>query len=107
MTLPAEVEIGPFTYEVSTDEDDIDDLAPSAFGAIDPVQLLIALEPGQDIGQMRDSLLHEVLHGACFVASLDQDTDLEILEDVIRRVSPVLLDVIRRNPLLVSFLIEP
>lgn len=105
--IPQTVEIGPFTYDISIDPADIDALGASLFAAIDPTSLLIALEPAQDQGQMRDSLLHEILHGTTFVAGLDVDIEPEVLEDVIRRMSPILLGVLRDNPDLVSFLVAP
>lgn len=105
--MPTEIEIGPFTYDVSLDEADIDELAPEAFAAIDPMALLIALEPAQGEDQMRDSLLHEILHGIVFATGVDQDIDAETIERLIRPLSTGLLDVLRRNPAVVAFLVAP
>jgi hypothetical protein len=107
--LPATVEIGPFTYDVTTDPAEIDTITTDAvLAAIDPASLLIGIEPTQDLGQMRDSLLHEVLHGITFVNGLDMEIDAAQLEEIVNRVSPLLLDTIRRNTALVAFLLaEP
>lgn len=105
--VPAEVQIGPFTYDISTDPADLDAISDEpVYAAINPSSLLIALEATQDIGQLRDSLLHEILHGVTFVAGLDQDIAPEMLEEIIYRVSPVLLDTLRRNPEVLGFLVS-
>lgn len=65
-------------------------------------RILIRAELGAD--QARDTLLHEILHGLLDVAGLMRDED-EREESIVHALSPLLLDALRRNPRLVSYLV--
>lgn len=57
----------------------------------------IAVDLDQGPDQLRDSLLHEVLHVCLGMLGKDADETVELL-------SPVLLDTLRGNPALVTWL---
>lgn len=71
-----------------------------ALGATDFNRSTIRLRGGgeQSASQLRDTLLHEVLHIVGHVTALDFE------EDTILRMTPVLLTILRDNPALVKFL---
>jgi hypothetical protein len=78
-----------------------------AYGRTSARAQLIELAADQPPANMRDSLLHEVLH-ACFAqTSLASDRSWERREEqVVRALTPVLLQVLRSNPKLVRALLE-
>lgn len=53
--------------------------------------------------QQRDTLLHEVLHGVLTVTGLSLKAKLE--EDIINRMTPILLDTLRSNRWLTDYLL--
>lgn len=64
-------------------------------------RLRIEVRADQADGSKRDTVLHEVLHA---IHSL---LGMEVEESLVHALTPVLLDVLRANPELVSFLTEP
>ncbi len=108
MKLPGKVHVGPHTYRVICDtaamnaecRDASEDLA----GRCSHRTLTIHVDPDQARSQMRDTLLHEVLHAVANMTALDNEWGDEQEEEVILRLAPALLDVLRRNPRLVEFL---
>ena len=107
-TPPATIQVGPFTYTVHVDKarmnqacrDDHTDL----LGRCEHRTLDIDIDPDQAPGQMADTLLHELLHALTDVTGLANEWDEDREEAVVRRLSPVLLDTLRRNPALVAYL---
>lgn len=75
------------------------------FGITDHFQAKILVKKDQTKDQLRDTLLHEVLHAICFnygVSTKDEETE----EAILKTLTPVLLDVLCRNPKLVTFLLN-
>lgn len=105
MTLPNEVVIGPLVFRVTDDElehrradaTDGDD----TFGRIQYGKGFIILDHEQAPSHKRLSLLHECLHGCWHLSDAGHMDD----EDAIRRLSAPLLDMLRRNPDLVAYLL--
>lgn len=104
---PKRIVVGPFTYRVTHDRATMNARCRTEggdlMGSAEHRSLTIDLDPDQAPGQKRDTVLHEVLH------TITEMTGLALVwgnddEDFIRRISPVLLDVLRRNPKLVGFL---
>ena len=108
MNKPPEfVQIGPFRYAVSTDETAALKCAHESnstwvFGAVRHKDLKIVLTPDQATGQLRDTLLHEVLHGIIYVTGGIAEGE----EKIVQQLSSTLLDTLRRNPDLVWFLVS-
>ncbi len=111
--LPAVVEVGPFRYTVTADE--LERLriehaeARQLSGRTDHDLLRIYVDTTAAAGAdtRRDTLLHEVLHCLAFTAGLSAEWGSEKEETVVRRLSPLLLDALRRNPALVAYLLAP
>lgn len=97
MSIPGRIEIGPLVYRVR--RADLDD-----FGRCDPDDFTILLRRRMSPETTREVLFHELLH-AC-LAACDLDWSAKKEETVVKRLSPVLLDVLQRNDRLVEFLTE-
>lgn len=70
------------------------------FGTCDTHNGLIVLDPRQGKGQMRDTLLHEVLH------TIEQGWKLQLRENEVCRIAAGILSFMRDNPQAVKFLME-
>lgn len=96
--------VGPFTYTVNRDQAALDREAHSSARAIDGFvqrsRLEIVVSPDLAADYEREVVLHEVLHTVFGLVGLDDE------EDPVRRIAPVLLDVLQRNPDLVRYLTD-
>lgn len=106
MPLPKEVQIGPLCYAVINDEARYHKMASVAevavWGKIFYGESEIVLNPDQGAQHQRLALLHEVLHGVWHLHDKGHDGD----EEVLRSMTADLLDTLRRNPDLVTYLTE-
>jgi hypothetical protein len=104
--LPATIEVGPFTYTVTTDRTDVleecHERDARLLGHTDNNTLAIWIAPDYPAGAKRDTILHETLHAILHVTHLD--ADIEDDEAFVRRLTPPLLDLLRSNPELVAYL---
>jgi hypothetical protein len=96
---PRVVRIGPHRYAIRSERIEGDD----TFGDCSPGACLIRIDPRQTASQRRDTLVHELLHALCSLTGLNEKVDEE---DLVLRLSPALLDLLRRNPALVRYLTE-
>ena len=103
MKPPPRIHIGPHTHAV---EYDPDLYTSGEFGKRDGNRARITLCPGQSPTILRDTLLHEVLHGVLDVTGIAHELGDEKEERYVRRLTPALLDLLRRNPRLVALLTE-
>lgn len=92
------IEIGPAVWTVNTVMNMED------FGRTDVRWSIIALSSDQHVDQMRDSLLHEVLHAIVFTYGIQMGSE-ENQEAIVKTLTPALLDVLRSNPELVDQLL--
>lgn len=67
-------------------------------------QQLIKLRPGQGPDYEADTVLHEAIHAMLSHAPIDLEHELE--EKVCLVLAPALLDLLRRNPKLVAYLLD-
>lgn len=102
--LPDEVWFGPFLYGVHMEESLRD---RSRLGITWPDDQVIEINPSQETGRMRDTMLHEILHGLFSqIGQKDQGGKLKMTEEeLIRRLSPALLDFLRTNRQMVLYLL--
>jgi len=103
--LPDSIIIGPLVYTVKADEAsharEVWKSSKDGWGAINYGPGEIVLDPDQTTQHRRAALLHEVLHG-CWHTT---DPQIEGEEAAIRVLALPLLDVLRRNPDLVAYLV--
>ncbi len=67
----------------------------------------IILGTGQAPETLRDTVFHEVIHACFFNTGLASDDEFKAREEaIVRALTPILLDVLRRNPKLVTYLIS-
>lgn len=105
MVLPEKVIIGPLTFRVTDAPMDhmiavLDDMEKT-WGVIKYASGTIILDPDQTDSHKRMTLLHEVMHGCWHIGDRSHKND----EKAIRSLAAPLLDVLRRNPDLVAYLL--
>ena len=109
--LPRNVKVGPHLFSIRCDRKGMDKVCRTESsdlpGHTDTTHLANTTDPDQAPGQLRDTLLHEVLHAICDTTGLAHSWEQSNEEDAIRRICPMLLDTLRSSPSLVAFLVEP
>lgn len=107
--LPKFIDVGPYRYTVTTDEltrQRAQEASQSSLlGQTDHDRLIMILKSDQPNGLMRDTLLHETLHLVTGITGVAFESGLDKEELLVRRLSPILLEVLRRNPDLVTYLL--
>lgn len=91
--------VGPLEYRVGVHP------LGEAFGQTDHFRLRIDIDEGLPITQERITVLHETLHAVFDFTGVADRLGKKKAEDVINSVDAALLDVFRRNPALVEYLI--
>jgi hypothetical protein len=97
--LPRRLRLGPFVYRV---RHKANKKAFPGDGQQDWNNLEIRVDPAQQDGCARDTLLHEVMH-ACYAQTSFRGGDVDE-EGIINALTPWLLGVLRDNPELIEFL---
>jgi hypothetical protein len=104
--MPSNIQIGPCRYKVTQELVDFATKAASdgekCWGWIEYGGQRIIIDPNQGEDHKRVALLHEVLHG------VEDQSDQRHKHDelIIRQLAAILLDTLRRNPELVTYLVE-
>lgn len=95
--------IGPYKYTVQYDAHM--QLQGNVVGLCGPDEEKLLLDPLLGPMKERETLLHEVRHGVWHYLALSDDFSDKQEEKVIRRETPALLEVLRRNPRLAKYLL--
>ena len=107
-SLPTSIDIGPFSYKITIDEltrqRAQETSRTNLLGETDHDKLQIIIDASAPIGLLRETLLHETLHTIAKVSGLTHDWDTDEEEGIIQRICPLLLEVFRRNPSVVAYL---
>ena len=115
MTRPTKVRIGPFDWHIDWSVSGwsqaldasllgADPDSARTYGMTDKRSCRIWINPHSAEDFQRETLLHEIMHAAQFVAGLG--TTPVDPEDFIMRVSPLLLDALTRNKGLAAYLMN-
>lgn len=98
--IPAEIQVGAIRYRIELKKNLVN------LGKHNAPKQLIRLRSTQGPDQLRDSLLHEVMHAALFNTNLIEMAGygVDTEEAIVRAVTPILLDLLERNPGLVDYL---
>jgi len=102
--LPDHVLIGPYRYSIHLTQQ----VKPKAEGRIGRImfrKLRIEISNRVSVGRQQETLLHEILHGLWETVGLP-DGEKTSDESVIKSLSPILLDTLRRNPDVLAYLLE-
>lgn len=97
LMIPKKVIIGPYEYVIEC-SDKSRAILGLDFGETDIEKLEIRLHPDRHPQVQKETLLHETLHACMNVAALDHELGEELEEKVVRRLTPVLMCVLTRNP---------
>lgn len=107
---PGKLRIGPLRVRVKVDRAAMDrastDHGEQLLGQADVATCRILLEPMMTPDAMRETLLHEVLHYTCSLTGLSEHLGDKEEEQLVQRLSPILLDTLQRNPKLVAYLMR-
>ena len=100
MTFPSAVTVGPVTFTIQPDHALTN--ATQCWGHIDYARQAITIDPVGGDDHIAVTVLHELLHAHFHLGGIgDRDNG----EQTITKLSPLLLDTLRRNPGLVAYLI--
>lgn len=106
MKPPRTIDVGPYRLEVVVSETAIDrksiERGAELIGRFEGDSQKITLSPNLAFDMLRETLLHEILHGLLMPLELDDKEE----ERIILTLSPSLLDLFRRNPKLIRFILE-
>ena len=102
---PNKVKVGPFTYEIATDDKACDDA--EADGVFQTKRARIVVRSGLDVQVERSVLLHELLHGCVNAGGKDEEgLKHEHEEAAVVAMTNGLLHMLRSNPQLVAWLTQ-
>jgi len=96
--LPKEVQVGPYAFAVSK-VDEIVAIDEEVDGLIRTDRLTIEIKDHLGSDYEAECLIHECLHAVWFQTRLPDKGE----EEIVKRLAPALLDLIRRNPDLVAY----
>lgn len=106
--LPEHIDVGPFRYTITADELSRHRAQEASqtilLGQTDHNELTIVLSEKMPDGVARETLMHELLHVVNEVTGLRSKWGNAKEERIVRRLSPVLLELLQRNPDAVNFL---
>lgn len=100
--IPAKVVIGPHHYKVKVAKPS--GLSHEQYGTTEVGTTTITLAPGMSGSQQRDTFLHEVLHAVLSLTGWDHRLGDKREEQLVRSLTPALLEVLRDNPKVVKWL---
>lgn len=114
MKPPASVRVGNHVYRLTASPQRAAD-SDVTFGITFTERTEIVLNPDQAASQLRDTVLHELLHAVCDDVGLTDYRDApkdsvlsqELEERVVRALAGGVLALLRRNPRLVTYLTAP
>lgn len=106
---PKDIQIGPYHFTTVLDKAEWDKAVKDhgdadLFGLMVDANQQILADPDQADDMLADTILHEVLH-AIFMTAGSRERKKFSEEQMICLISPMLLDTLRRNPDLVTFLL--
>ena len=99
MKIPNKISLGCFVYSILEDSDGN---MPEALGEMNSILKRIRIRKNLTEQVKRETLFHEILH-ACFDETRLQH---ELEETMVCTLSPRLMEVFKRNPKLMKYILE-
>lgn len=104
--IPNYAYVGPYTYKIELNDSVIIDYEEDVCGLCDPLKQDIWLRTGLGKIFERETVLHELLHAMFDMTGLSHELGMDKEENIIRRLSPVLLDFLMSNPHILEYLLS-
>jgi len=101
--LPRHIVVGPHRYQLVRDASVREPLGGDS-GDCSIELLRIRVSPDLALSQERDTVLHETLHAVADMTGVTHELGSDTEEKFVRRLTPAVLDLLRRNPALVAYL---
>jgi hypothetical protein len=108
--MPKEVTVGPYTFQIKGDKASMD-AAKVKFECLEAIgftsthEQCIYIDPDINEDMRSEVLLHEILHAVCEATGINSSFEEKEEEQFIATVSPTLLDTLRRNETVLSYLL--
>lgn len=110
MNPPDKVKVGPHVYRIVRDRAAIDRagqaMSATLLGHCDRQALEIAVAPDLAGTVTAETVVHELLHAITDLTGLEDRLGDALEEEVVRALSPRLLELLRDNPDLVAYLVK-
>lgn len=107
--LPDTIQVGPWRCTVVVDLAAITaacaDHKMDLDGQFDSRNLTITVRPDLPPDMEAETVTHELLHALTAMTGINSDLDADAEEALVTRLSPALLDTLRRNPDLTRYLL--
>lgn len=107
---PATIRVGPHRYRLVLDRQAINAASAAQgetlLGQTCTKTTTILVDPTQARSQVVDTVIHELLHACMDLVGAVDVVNAETEESLVRRLAPVLVDVLRRNPKLVGWVAD-
>lgn len=104
--MPVSVTVGPYLFAVQSDAAQFLNAEESEgsrlYGRTNLLSGVIDIRPQTAVTMNRETLLHEILHTIFFLTKITSDKE----EEFVGRIAPALLDVLRKNPDVVRYLLD-
>ena len=104
--LPDHIQVGPMCYSLAVNQAAINAINPELQGRTTHRNQSIVLAEGIGPDQEADTVLHELLHACLSVSGAANKVSDGLQEELVAAITPLLLDVLRRNPQLVAYLLS-
>lgn len=105
---PTSIAVGPFVWPIRYEAETIKTSArmdgADKFGFTRPERTDIIVDPDRSEQGLRETILHEAIHAAVWTYGIDCDHNDE--ESVVAPLASAILDIIRRNPKVLEFLLS-
>jgi hypothetical protein len=117
MPRPLRINVGGADYDVTwhldktpiiQGDEEVNKVGDEAMGYtnVGMQYMVVRGQPAAGFYQERDTMMHEVMHAVLSVTAIDTEMDDEKAELMVSRLTPAILDTLRRNPHLVQYLME-
>lgn len=104
--IPPEIIIDIIKYKVVTAPKVINGITGNEFvaGQVNHNQAIIEISTNRSNGNMKQVLMHEVIHGILYNRNIEKNIAPEYLETVVDELAKGVIQVVRDNPALIKYI---